>query len=389
MFVFREIKSKFFVIFAAATLIVGCGSGGKGNPFSPQKNEVTHTAQEGLTTKQRFIKALEYLENGRHERATAELNAYLKGSPGSARANRLLAQITTPSEEYFPTESFDIKLKSGESLSTLAKKYLGSALKFYALAKYNNISNPSRVNIGQNIKVPSTQLAKSVKAKEEKAQNALNTPIKSDLVDVIEKSEEQAAPELTASANSEEEDDMDSIEKQLLAPKLKPQLRANELINEIKAMVAKQDFNSALIEIAALKKFGDFDKNTRNLELEVLVGHGSQLAESDKVLAAKSFAQARELNLINGDKMAALINLKKAVELDSSNTQTSSDLMVLQKDLADKYHREASSAYRRQELDVAIKLWDKALEIYPEHTNAQVYRAQAIDLKERLNKLNN
>jgi hypothetical protein len=180
---------------------------------------------------------------------------------------------------------------------------------------------------------------------------------------------------------------MQQIEADLL--KSKPQVTASSLITNIVSQIESSDFSAAMESVTALKSFGEFDQQSRDLAIVALVGDGNALVGSDNTLAATRFADAGELGLINGDKLTALNNLKKSVELDASNKRVKDDMLVLQQDITDKYHREASSAYRRQELDVAIAKWDMVLEIDPNHTNAKVYRAQAIDLRERLKKLKN
>lgn len=52
-----------------------------------------------------------------------------------------------------------------------------------------------------------------------------------------------------------------------------------------------------------------------------------------------------------------------------------------------KYHEQALVAYRRQDLDKAIALWNKALTIDPTYEPALGYRARALELKKRLNQL--
>lgn len=51
-------------------------------------------------------------------------------------------------------------------------------------------------------------------------------------------------------------------------------------------------------------------------------------------------------------------------------------------------HKEALNAYRRQNLDKAIGLWDEVLALDPEHENARLYRSQATSLKKKLSNLN-
>lgn len=54
----------------------------------------------------------------------------------------------------------------------------------------------------------------------------------------------------------------------------------------------------------------------------------------------------------------------------------------------DKLHRTALGAYRAQDLDKAIALWDEVLRANPEHESARLYRTQAADLQSKLRKLN-
>ena len=54
---------------------------------------------------------------------------------------------------------------------------------------------------------------------------------------------------------------------------------------------------------------------------------------------------------------------------------------------AEALHREALNAYRAQDLDRAIELWDQVLEIDPGHENARLYRSQAVELKKKLSNL--
>jgi hypothetical protein len=51
-------------------------------------------------------------------------------------------------------------------------------------------------------------------------------------------------------------------------------------------------------------------------------------------------------------------------------------------------HREALDAYRAQDLNRAIELWDQVLIIDPDHENARLYRAQAVELQVKLRSLN-
>ncbi|MEH6569515.1 MAG: hypothetical protein V7709_10585 [Halioglobus sp.] len=57
-------------------------------------------------------------------------------------------------------------------------------------------------------------------------------------------------------------------------------------------------------------------------------------------------------------------------------------------DHADSLHREALNAYRAQDLDKAIDLWDQLLVLAPDYESASIYRSQAVELRNKLTKLN-
>ncbi|MFT6898549.1 MAG: tetratricopeptide (TPR) repeat protein [Paraglaciecola sp.] len=368
-------------------LIASCASSGPEAPPEVTTNAVVYTAEKGLTSKQRFSKALKHLEYGNEGKALAELNAFLVSVPDSSSATNIVEQINTASAQYFPAENFLVVLESGESLSTLAKKYLGSALKFYALAKYNDIDNPSRVNIGQSIKIPLTPQAKKVLYKEEQMANESEL----DLADeIIPEAEDVANANIVVNELDENGDiiDMALIESELLAPEIVPQTPAT-LTEDIIRLSAQNEFEQAVEKVVALKDFGSFDKQTSELAITALLGHAEQIAESDPLLASSRFAEAAELQKTSLNNMSAFANLKRANELAPEDQELQAELTTLQREITDKYHREASSAFRRQELDKAISLWDKVLSVDPNHLNATLYRDQAMELKSRLKKISN
>lgn len=49
-----------------------------------------------------------------------------------------------------------------------------------------------------------------------------------------------------------------------------------------------------------------------------------------------------------------------------------------------RYDREANAAFQRQDLDRAIALWDRLLELDPDNERAKLNRARALDLQQRI-----
>jgi len=46
------------------------------------------------------------------------------------------------------------KIKSGDNLSHIAKRFYGDANKYGAIAKANGISDPNKIQVGQDVKLP-------------------------------------------------------------------------------------------------------------------------------------------------------------------------------------------------------------------------------------------
>ena len=100
-----------------------------------------------------FQAAMQFLQDGKPQRADEEFHVYLQMVPDSKSAQILVAQIETPLDMLFPADNFVVKLAKNDTLSSLAKVYLGDALQFYALARYNGISVPASIREGQAIEI--------------------------------------------------------------------------------------------------------------------------------------------------------------------------------------------------------------------------------------------
>jgi tetratricopeptide (TPR) repeat protein len=399
MISYMDNQLKLSATFLAVGLILsGCGASGDnsvGKVASPVINKQIFTAEAGLTARQRFSKALEKLENGEEGQALAELEAYLIGVPRSNSARNLVEQISTDSSQYFPSENFKVNLTSGTSLSTLAKKYLGSALKFYALAKYNNISNPSRVNIGQEIRIPLTQLART----QRDADNSLDS-------ETLEETNEQSNDELAITEQTSEtqntandaldvlDDISDSVDLPESTPVLAdvipdvPEETAESILSDLQELTQNNDYTAAIEKVTKLKTFGQLNTLGRELAIATYTGRAKEIAETNNILAATYYAQVGQLKLVDEETFAAFENFRMATDLDENNDQAMEEMLVLQKEIADKYHREALSAYRRQDLDLAIEKWDMVLTVNPDHSSAKLYRVKALDLMDKLNSFN-
>ncbi|HEV2650596.1 MAG TPA: tetratricopeptide repeat protein [Rhizomicrobium sp.] len=104
----------------------------------------------------RLDHAVALLQQGNTKDAEVELHTLLTQDPDNKQAQFLMAQIETPVTGLFPAKSFSLKLAKDDSLTAVARTYLGNPLAFYGLARFNNIAVPQSVTRGQTIRIPKT-----------------------------------------------------------------------------------------------------------------------------------------------------------------------------------------------------------------------------------------
>ena len=111
-------------------------------------------ATPGLSPRDRVRLAVELLDGGDERRAEVELRAALEEQPNNGAAQRLLQQITDDPHTLLTATPRPYVVRQGDSMSALAERYLGDALMFYALARYNDLDAPNQLSAGQRLMIP-------------------------------------------------------------------------------------------------------------------------------------------------------------------------------------------------------------------------------------------
>src|SRR5207344_576811 len=97
---------------------------------------------------------IDLLQNGDEAGARAKLEQAQTVDPSNDLARKLMDQIKADPQKELGAVSFRYTVQRDDSMSKLAQQYLGDRFRFYILAKYNDIHNPSRLGAGQVIKIP-------------------------------------------------------------------------------------------------------------------------------------------------------------------------------------------------------------------------------------------
>ena len=66
----------------------------------------------------------------------------------------MMRQMTADPVAELGSTNFNYTIQPDDTLARLAQRFLGDRHLFYILARYNDISQPNRIQVGQVIKVP-------------------------------------------------------------------------------------------------------------------------------------------------------------------------------------------------------------------------------------------
>lgn len=239
------------------------------------------------------LEAVDQLQSGDESTARATLERALALDANNDLARKLLDQIRADAQKELGAVFFRYTVQRDDTLSRLAQQYLGDRFRFYLLAKYNDITNPSRLAAGQVIKLPGRGPLPTVAAP------TPATPSTSPALDVT------------------------------------PPVKSAE-----PPAKGRDDVGDLIARGAELEKGG-------NLE-------GAYLLYADVLQRAPNHADATKR--------------REAVRAS----------------LVRNYDREATQAFQRQNLDLAIEKWDRVLELDANNRKARLERDRAADLKKRM-----
>jgi hypothetical protein len=135
-----------------AFLLAACGGSPKSASTSPPpKNQ---TGDYTWIGRDKVGKALALLQNGDAAGARKILAAVLDRQPGDAVARSLVKQIDEAPATLLGSESFAYTARDGDTFSSLAQRYLGDPMLFYALARYNGVAVPAALTKGTPLHIP-------------------------------------------------------------------------------------------------------------------------------------------------------------------------------------------------------------------------------------------
>ena len=120
------------------------------------------------------------LDQGQEESAQEELQKILASDATNKTALGFMRQIKDDPVALYGRESFPYKVGQGDTLASIAQRFMNDRDQFYGLARYNGVKVPRQLPLGQSIRVPGKQprnVAPPVKTKDEpKPEPVVATP---------------------------------------------------------------------------------------------------------------------------------------------------------------------------------------------------------------------
>ena len=393
---------------------------------------VLYQPEPDLSPRDRLKKAISLLEVGEAGQARAELDAYLAEVPDGRLALDLQAQIAADPVAALGRQHFLYTMQPGDSISSVAKRMLGDPLKFYILARYNNLENPSEIKVGQTIRVPG-EAPPEVEPQQvaEDPQQTVESAAKSEVEVPAEPEEAVASVEPAEDASA-----VEPAETEVAAVPAK--IETEESVAAVQRLRAVETEAQAIERVLATAEdyLGRGDRRgainhleeglvefpeapvVRQVAVATYLDYADQLYDDGRLTEAeRALKRAAELepgNAAVGKRLDQVARRQRAenlfaeasrfssqnlpidafdtysevVKLAPDHAEAKAQLVSLKPKVAEAYHRQALTAYRLQELEKAVQIWDKVLrDIDPNYEPAKVYRAQAKELMERLENL--
>lgn len=136
------------MVLAAALVLAGCASG-------PKPGAVSASASSA----QSIDAIAEHLNQGDVSAARKLIKSGLKQDPTNPSLALLRDSIARDPVELLGPQSFDYVVQPGDTLVSIAQRYLGNRLLTYQLARYNGIEKPTTLTAGQTLRIPGTKSA--------------------------------------------------------------------------------------------------------------------------------------------------------------------------------------------------------------------------------------
>ena len=363
------------------TLLSGCQTSETRSAETPASEAAAvEPAPAPAPTLQEVILAL---DAGRVDAAENQLLDILERRPNSRLANRLLTDIRRDPETLMDSEYIEVTVAEGESLSQIAERELGDAMQFFALARYNEIAVPRRLEPGQTLRIPDALKVLPVAPVEAPSRGSSETPAETAAVNV----EPVAAPVDQRERLNETIRGLLDMGRHDLARRL---LILVAYAGQLDAAGSELLAEASLASAADREARGELSAAVGRLEAGLVLlndDDGAALAaERDRLQSRVLFAEGMEHRRADRPD-EALEQLERSAALDPGFAAAREEAARLREAMVQQRHEAALIHYRDQRLEAAIELWQAVVRLDPDFEPAQRYLTRARALQSSLREM--
>lgn len=132
----------------AATLALASAACGGGPRITSAPTPVAPVTTAELTQANTLLLA------GEEDKAKDLIRDLLKRDPMNASAQLLRTSLDHDARDQLGPQSYSYRVRSGDTIVSLAQRLLGNRLKAYQLGRYNGLSAPFTLTAGQTLRIP-------------------------------------------------------------------------------------------------------------------------------------------------------------------------------------------------------------------------------------------
>jgi len=308
--------------------------------------------------------AIHKLEIGEILEAEILINQVFRVNPSHPTGKLLKKQLTTEPSLIFNTSRMtQYQIKAGDTLGSIAKQWLGNALYFVSLAKFNNIKDSTQIQPGLMIKIPVMKNSPLV--------NRENRRSRANLALLTKYSDEKRYLKSLIRMTSifiakKDHDKLLSLQTNTL----KNMAESKVSIGERKKMI--EQVKSISTDSKRIFLATNFDQFIQQQSLAVLLDEFVLLFEANSYQsAANKLVEAKQI-------IASQPSAKKRPSTHYYRTE---------KLLINKLHEQAVLLRKNQQLQEAVDSWGLILKIQPDNDLALKYYHRTNRLLERLKNL--
>lgn len=308
---------------------------------------------------------VELLKQAKVAQAVIELGEAMKIDPDNKIAADLLQQINMSPSEYFKKKNFfTYKISKGDTLTSISQRFLHDAFKFHMLGKYNGIYNTDNIVVGATIKIPGTTNDEISKLSEQSGElNIQNV--------------------YSAATKYYNLDDYQHV---------------INLINKQPSDILKDHRVRDLLVLTYTKYANILAAKAELVEAQTVLENAVNMLPNNKdlKLQLRTIKTKRDIDTYvqNGIKLFSAGKTDKAyqffvkvLDIDPNHKVARKHVIKIKEKDISKHYKLAMQYYRRQDMQKVISELDRVLNIDPNHELAKLYRARAVELQKRIERL--